>query len=58
MSLPLNKYEKVAVDFCSDLGAAKKYSHSYATEEQRWAEQKDQYLVYNEFSGNDTRAIG
>jgi len=35
VSLPLNKYEKVAVDFCSDLGATKKYSRSYATEEQR-----------------------
>ena len=54
VSLPLNKYGKVAVDFCSDQGVTKKYSRSYATEEQRWAEQKDQDLVYNEFSGNDT----
>ncbi len=55
VSLPLNKYRKVAVDFCSDQGAIKEQSLSSVTEEQRRAGQKDQDLVCNGFSGNDTR---
>jgi len=45
VSLPLNKYGKVAVDFCSDQGAMKEHSPSYATEEQRRYGQKGQDLV-------------
>jgi len=55
VSLPLNRYKKVAADFCSDQGAMKEHSHSSVTEEQRRAGQKDQDLVCNGFSGNDTR---
>jgi hypothetical protein len=44
--LPLNNYGKVVADFCSDQGARKKHSLSYATEEQRRYEQKDQDLVF------------
>jgi len=55
VSLPLNKYGKVAVDFCSDQGATNECSRSYMTEEQRRTGQKDQDLVFNGFSGNDTR---
>jgi hypothetical protein len=54
VSLPLNRYRKVAVDFCSDQGAMKEHSLSSVTEEQRRYGQKDQDLVFNEFSGNDT----
>jgi hypothetical protein len=54
VSLPLNRYRKVAVDFCSDQGAMKEHSLSSVTEEQRGYGQKDQDLVLNEFSGNDT----
>jgi hypothetical protein len=57
VSLPLNKYRKVAVDFCSDPGEMKEQSLSSVTEEQRRAGQKDQDLVCNGFSGNDTIAI-
>ncbi len=57
MSLPLNRYRKVAVDFCSDQGAMKEQSLSSVTEEQRGYGQKDQDLVFNEFSGNDTSSI-
>jgi len=57
VSLPLNKYRKVAVDFCSDQGAMKEQSLSSVTEEQRRAGQKDQDLVCNGFSGNDTGFI-
>ncbi len=57
VSLPLNKYGKVKVVFFSDQGATKEHSLSYATEKQRRYEQKDQDLVYNEFSGNDTRPM-
>ena len=45
VSLSLDKYGKVAVDFCSNQGARKEHSPSYATEEQRRVEQKDQDLV-------------
>jgi len=55
VSLPLSKYRKVAADFCSDQGARKEHSISYVTDEQRRAEQKDQDLVCNGFSGKDTR---
>jgi hypothetical protein len=55
VSLPLKKYRKVAADFCSDQGATKEYSLSYTTEEQRRAGQKDQYLVCNGSSGNDSK---
>mgnify|MGYP006902069713 CR=1 FL=1 len=55
VSLPLSKYRKVAADFCSDQGARKEHSISYVTDEERRAEQKDQDLVCNGFSGNDTR---
>jgi hypothetical protein len=55
VSLPLNKYGKVAVDFCSDQGVMKEQSRTSVTEEQRRAGQKDQDLVYNGFSGNDTK---
>jgi len=54
VSLPLNKYRKVAVGFCSDQGAMKEYSINYMTEEQRRAGQRDQDLVCSGFSGNDT----
>jgi len=54
VSLPLNKYRKVEGDFCSDQGATKEHSLSYATEKQRRCEQKDQDLVCSGFSGNDT----
>ncbi len=36
------------------LGAMKEHSRTSVTEEQRRAGQKDQYLVYSGFSGNDT----
>ena len=55
VSLLLNGYGKVAVDFCSDQGAMREQSHSSVTEEQRRYEQKDQDLVCTEFSGNDTK---
>jgi len=45
VSLSLDKYGKVAVDFCSNQGARKEHSPSYATVEQRRVEQKDQDLV-------------
>jgi|SRR6056297_1257047 len=45
VSLSLDKYGKVAVDFCSNRGARKEHSPSYATVEQRRVEQKDQDLV-------------
>ena len=45
VSLSLDKYGKVAVDFCSNQGARKEHSPSYASEEQRRVEQKDQDLV-------------
>jgi len=54
MSLTLNKYGKVEVYFCSDQGAMKEQSHGSVTEEQQRAGQKDQDLVYNVFSDNDT----
>ena len=69
VSLPLNKYGKVAVDFCSGQSATKEpvrrdkapprrhYTMPclyFATEKQRRYEQKDQDLVYSRFSGNDT----
>jgi hypothetical protein len=56
VSLPRNRYRKVAEDFCSDQGARKEHSLGYVTEEQRRYGQKDQDLVCNGFSGNDTRA--
>jgi hypothetical protein len=55
VSLLLNKYGKVAVDFCSGQGAMKEQSPSSVTEEQRRSGQKYQDLVYNGFIGNDTR---
>ncbi len=55
VSLPLHTYGKVAVDFCSDQGARKEHSVSYVTKEQRGYGQKDQDLVYNGCSGNDTK---
>jgi len=45
VSLSLDKYGKVAVDFCSNQGARKEHSPSYVTEEQLRVEQKDQDLV-------------
>src|SRR6056297_2412277 len=45
VSLSLDKYGKVAVDFCSNRGAREEHSPSYATEEQRRVEQEDQDLV-------------
>jgi len=56
VSLPLNRYRKVAVDFCSDQGAMKEHSLGYVTEEQRRYGQKDQDLVCYGFSGNDTNS--
>ena len=69
VSLPLNKYGKVAVDFCSDRGGMMEHfvetRHVLmapwrclvsTTEEQRRYGQKDQDLVCNGFSGNDTKA--
>jgi hypothetical protein len=35
VSLPLNRNGKVVADFCSDQGAMKEHSPSYATEKQR-----------------------
>src|SRR6056297_3351399 len=45
VSLSLDKYGKFAVDLCSNRGAREEHSPSYATEEQRRVEQKDQDLV-------------
>jgi len=58
VSLPLHTFGKAAVYFCSDQGVRKEHSRSYATEEQRRAEQKDQGLVYTGCRGNDTQGAG
>ena|GEM_PF-4700224 len=42
VSLPLNRYGKVAADCCLDQGATKEYSPRYMSKEQRRAGQKDQ----------------
>jgi hypothetical protein len=55
VSLSINRYGKVAVYFCSDQGARKEHSLGYVTEEQRGYGQKDQDLVCNGCSGNDTK---
>jgi len=47
----LHDYEKVAVNFWSDLGARKEHSPSYATEKQRGYEQKGQDLVCKNAEG-------